>query len=623
MTKHDHDEPPRQALRASTTRERYRDPLVVFVVVLVAFLGFYRIYHPSATISSPSSHDNDVDVQVVEAYNEDQLQEVATLMDELYTILADTSFIPHDSIKRGPHQINSTASPCRRDPADLRLMEILPYVETTLLDDDSWLWGGTFVDYRKDKFLRYGCDPSEADEDPSYLMRPGTVHLTNGGRDGWDLYRSWKLQYDTRKNAIRVYEGEEWIAYQPQVNGCLFQFRDPYRNEKYRSGRKWKDTPVFEGSNSTGSLLVNRHSRGWTRWTDAPTFLRRIRDAYRSTAWTPWVAANPADRRVLQPSHNITSSLLIRNGWPEKLDIDQFRADFIRARHKPSARGWAEGAFQHIKTHQDDPDDPFNIYYHKRALQRRQGHEFFGATEKYTGDLSSGGALWSMMMEAERVKNKIDQHDKDYEEGKRQIQRLCTDGICVEEEDLILWEFRELEKTHTKAQLEHDTKTLCERRALELERFHDKHLSSDQHASCVTQLNLERHWLELAYQQSRADAIAQCARSNKDLLPPASFETLASIRIADYESSIASYDSIPALIDAWQERNKAPESTIETLYENYHSAKAHDARYYGSRIEEIKKALSGDIGDEALLELWNRLELPEKPRSESYERLFY
>jgi len=139
MAKHDYDEPPRQALRDSTTRRRYQDPLVVFVVVLIAFLGFYRIYSPSATISSPSPHDNDVDIQVVETYNEDQLQEVAALMDEIYTMLANASFIPHDSIKRGPHQINSTASPCRRDAADLRLIEILPYVDVPLLDDDHWL----------------------------------------------------------------------------------------------------------------------------------------------------------------------------------------------------------------------------------------------------------------------------------------------------------------------------------------------------------------------------------------------------------------------------------------------------------------------------------------------------
>ena len=190
MTKHDHDEPPRQALRDSTTRKRYQDPLFVFVVVLVAFLGFYRVYSPSATIRSPSPHDNDVDIQVVETYNEDQLQEVAALMDEIYTMLANASFIPHDSIKRGPHQINSSASPCRRDAADLRLMEILPYVDAPLLDDDHWLWGGTFFDFRVDKFLGYGCDPDEADRDPSFLIRPGTVHLTNGGWDGWDLYRS-------------------------------------------------------------------------------------------------------------------------------------------------------------------------------------------------------------------------------------------------------------------------------------------------------------------------------------------------------------------------------------------------------------------------------------------------
>jgi len=40
-------------------------------------------------------------------------------------------------------------------------------------------------------------------------------------------------------------------------------------------------------------------------------------------------------------------------------------------------------------------------------------------------------------------------------------------------------------------------------------------------------------------------------------------------------------------------------------------------------IEEIQKALSGDIGDEALLQLWNRSEFLEEPRSSSDDRRYY
>jgi hypothetical protein len=92
---------------------------------------------PFAATSTASCEDTEVDIrtvddiQTVETYNEDQLQEIAALMDEIYTILANTSFIPHGSIKRGPHQINATASPSKRNAAELRLMEILPYVDHT------------------------------------------------------------------------------------------------------------------------------------------------------------------------------------------------------------------------------------------------------------------------------------------------------------------------------------------------------------------------------------------------------------------------------------------------------------------------------------------------------------
>ena len=103
------------------------------------------------------------------------------------------------------------------------------------------------------------------------------------------------------------------------------------------------------------------HNHDWTKWTDTLTFLGWIRDAYLSAGWPPWETSNPGGQWGIQSSH-ITSALLLRHVWPDELDNHQFRVDLIRAQHKPSGRGWAEGAFQKIRNYKDDLNDLFNIH---------------------------------------------------------------------------------------------------------------------------------------------------------------------------------------------------------------------------------------------------------------------
>ncbi|KAL1799478.1 hypothetical protein ACET3X_003515 [Alternaria dauci] len=602
MTKQDLETQPRQAIRISSTQKRFSYSLVVFAAVLIVLLGLRHVCSPFAATSVATIDNNDLEIQTVDTYDENQLQEVATLMEEIYTILANTSFIPHESIERGPHQINTTATPCEPDAADLRLMEILPYVNTNLSGYSNWLWGGTFVDYRKDRDLRYACDPDWVEKDFSYIMRPGIVHLTEGGWEDRDRYRTWKLQYDTRKHVIRVYEGDEWLPYNDY-------WGEPMHYE-YRRDYGLNDMPIFGGENTTGRLSVNRHSRDWREWTDAPTFLTMIRDAYLSTAWSPWDTWEPDRRQSILPG-NITSALLLKNGWPDKFDVDQFRANLIRAQHKPSGQGWAEGAFREIRDHRHNRDDGFNIQHRRSSLRIHQDR--LEALE--TENLTDGPSLWNHMFSRDNLRREVERQDSDFEDAKNLIQRLCLNDTCVEEEDLILWEFRKLENTYTKAQLEPNATTMCEWREL----------PPDQLSRCISQLNLERYWLQLAYQQSRADAYAHCARNNKHLLPPASFEALASRWIAEYERNIAEYDLVSAQLDAWQERTGAPKSTMDFLRKEYDSAKAWDTRLYKGKIEEIVRSLAGGDSDEVRLKLWNDLESPRQPRSWNYldEKVFY
>jgi hypothetical protein len=100
--------------------------------------------------------------------NDNQLQEVASLMDEIYTTLTNMTFIPETAIKRGPHNINASAFPCNHDQSVLRIMELMPYVDHIEVGEDSidggrtlrtdWLYGGEFVNYRSSYELEDSCD---------------------------------------------------------------------------------------------------------------------------------------------------------------------------------------------------------------------------------------------------------------------------------------------------------------------------------------------------------------------------------------------------------------------------------------------------------------------------------
>lgn len=126
---------------------------------------------------------------------EANLQEVAALLDDIYTTLVNMTFIPSTAIKRGPHKINTIAIPCKHTSAVLRLMEIMPYMDNDeVMEKDGvyrtdWLFGGEFVDYRRSDHLEEGCEPLRSD----FTWFEGianTVALTRWGYGGWNSDRT-------------------------------------------------------------------------------------------------------------------------------------------------------------------------------------------------------------------------------------------------------------------------------------------------------------------------------------------------------------------------------------------------------------------------------------------------
>jgi hypothetical protein len=331
--RHDHEHRSRQALQIDPTRRWYQHPVVVFVLPFILLLCIPHIYN-SLGSSSPF-------------YNDRQLQEIATLMDDIYTSLAASTFIPQTAIKRGPHLINTTAIPCKRDPAVLRLMELLPYVDSSQVEEADWLLGGEFIDYRRNDMLREGCDPLRASDFWDY-MTPDAIALTSWGRGGWNGDRTFVMMYDTRKHAIRVYEGEAWIE----------QHEGPEKKEDDYSG-----VGIFSEGIAAGQSILDRRDHSWAEWFDAPTLLTRLRDAYRTAAWSPWETSNHeagwgVDRK------NVTQ-LLRQSGWPNDPSFEsKFRAGFTRAQNKPSGRGWGEAAIKTVEDLEGKEEPGLRGYHH-------------------------------------------------------------------------------------------------------------------------------------------------------------------------------------------------------------------------------------------------------------------
>ncbi len=123
-----------------------RHPVTVFLVPLIALLGLPQLYEllPHETNSS---------------YDITKLQAIVSSMNDIYGTLANSTFIPRNAITRGPHTINNAAIPCKPSASVLRLIELLPYVDLSLVQEPDWIYGGYFMGYRDPGHLAELCDP--------------------------------------------------------------------------------------------------------------------------------------------------------------------------------------------------------------------------------------------------------------------------------------------------------------------------------------------------------------------------------------------------------------------------------------------------------------------------------
>lgn len=473
----------------------YQHPVTVFLVPLIAFLCLPQIYRFLPFNTDPS-------------YDVGKLHEIASWMDAIYVILANSTFIPHNAITRGPHKINTTAIPCKPDRSVLRLIEILPYVDISLVQEPDWIYGGWFMDYRNPEHLAELCDPLRGESiDWTDYMAPSDVALTNWGTGGWNNDRTFVMIYNTEKDSIRIFDAELWV--EPPV-------------AKHEFGNEMNDWWFEDGEPI------------WDRNDGAPHVLRAVTNNYRQLKWTPWATSNREDG--FGAPNEVIKTVLDRNGWPDTFESDQFNADFIRAKHKPSGKGYAQKAFKRIEELAGfnhtmvehgvtwyDSDKGQIRWQEERALRDRKTYEeTVDIEERELRQYRYQSAVWV-----------IEDLRTELEAANSEVERLCPDGVCTKEEDMILWEYSAMQRTYEEASYSNDLEH-CEHLLHNTPPYDPAWLDK-----CTENRATWRVWLDLAFEQSHSEAVAHCERSGCELLPFKDVFDRARDKIADYQQRVA------------------------------------------------------------------------------------
>jgi hypothetical protein len=421
-------------------------------------------------------------------------------------------------------------------------MELLPYVDVTQVQEPDVLDRVFFMDYRTVKDLKYGCDPLLEGPFHDY-MTPDTIALTRSGASDRNFDNARTMMYYAEKNAIRVHDGEMFIA----------NYED--RMGKYDD---WSGVGIFSvGVQATKGLF----HQDFLEWFDAPSLLTRFRDAYQTGKSSPWETSFPDGDGWRVDGKNITA-LLRKNGWPDSFNADQFRVDLIRAQNKPSGLGYAEVAF--------------------KSLDDLQGNEVKHPEFPHNGEIAGARRfLISLEKDLERSKNskerlrlawvihcakrEIERYETELLAAKKDIQRLCPNDTCIAPQDMILWEYRAIEKEYTKAQAAANTTVQCQRKMNDLPTWAPP--DSHRFNNCIARLDLEQHWLNLAYHQTQSEARAHCARTNISLLPPDTLELRATAQIAAIERRRAQLDEESRELLVWLEDMDVSEMEKKALWE--------------------------------------------------------
>ena len=136
------------------------------------------------------------------------LDEVASLMLEIYQTLARMRYLSPSDIQQGPHDlppsILSLYVSLNLDPRIIYLYSALPYIDPNCPRELDFFDRGEFTDFRTERDVVQGRDPMYSDQ-PEERMRPWMTPLSSIGNHNTALF------YDAKKHEVGIFG---------QMSGC-------------------------------------------------------------------------------------------------------------------------------------------------------------------------------------------------------------------------------------------------------------------------------------------------------------------------------------------------------------------------------------------------------------------
>ncbi|KAL2817743.1 hypothetical protein BDW59DRAFT_182043 [Aspergillus cavernicola] len=339
-----------------------------------------------------------------------QLHEIAALMLEIYQTLAEMRYLNPESIHQGPHNLSSlhplyTAQ--NIDPEIVYLYSILPYyIGSPPLDGETdFFHGGTFADFREEEDIEQSRDPFYAGPDGvdfdagnGPYMQSWMTPLSRLGNHGSVIL------YDARVHQIWIIDQEGWVSTDP---GLDEEEEDDDGGVKEEAGVQRMNRNSFEHipSRPAGDVL-----RDINRWFRELEVLPGVGE-YSGPEWDD----EELDLRGLYREY----------GWLGEFDGEGFEVGKTRAYCSGQARYKAE--------------EPL------RAVEALRGWRmsFDRDIERCRGDIAKGGSVdeeWVARFELWKMERVYKCISVQSEEKEAIAAGLCPGGICIKEDELVVWE---------------------------------------------------------------------------------------------------------------------------------------------------------------------------------------
>ncbi len=185
-------------------------PIRYYLILLVVLVCFGRLisrlsyssndlvsHHgeqPAANVPRP--HTVSPSAMASPAQGSFNPRDIAALMARYYELLARMRYFPSSAIKYPPHSPPidiAFAQSLGLEPQVIELLQILPYVEG-YRNEDEFILGGSFADFRKKGVLSQSRDPAFAepegdfDSENEQYVRPWVLVLNECGNHGSIMY---------------------------------------------------------------------------------------------------------------------------------------------------------------------------------------------------------------------------------------------------------------------------------------------------------------------------------------------------------------------------------------------------------------------------------------------------